>query len=104
VLELVRFIDGLRVHGWRLVSNDFVLTMRCHYVAAPESDEDVRHAARLVTVSSPFYPGVGDFYALKAMAWAESWIGHMQEQAERGWQGAMPEALVAYVLERLDDR
>jgi len=55
-------------------------------------------------VSSPFYPGVGDFYALKAMAWAESWIGHMQEQAERGWQGAMPEALVAYVLERLDDR
>jgi len=102
--ELIRLIDGLRIHGWRIVSDDFVRTMRCQYVAAPESDDDVRRAARLVTVSSPFYPGLDGFYALRAVGWAESWIGQMRDQAERDWQSGVPEALVAYVLERLDER
>jgi len=102
-LELVRLIDGIRVHGWRLLSDDFVLTMRCTYMPAPESDQDLRRAARLVTVSSPFYPGIGEVYAMQANEWAEAWIEEMQEQAERGTPGGLPEPLTSYVLEQLED-
>jgi hypothetical protein len=103
-LELVRFIDGLRVHGWRFITSDFVQTLRCDHMAAPESGQDLRRAARLVTVSSPFYPGIGDLYALRAIEWAEDCIREVRERVEQGWPGGLPEPLVAYVLERLEDR
>lgn len=103
-LELARFIDGLRVHGWRLISDDFVLTLRCTFMAAPETEDDLRRAARLVTVSSPFYPGLDEVYALQAIEWAESWIEEMREDAERQVPGGLPAILAAYVLDRLEDR
>jgi hypothetical protein len=102
-LELVRFIDGLRVYGWRFITSDFVQTLRCDHMAAPESEDDLRRAARLVTVSSPFYPGIGDLYALRAVEWADACVREVQERMEQGWPGGLPEPLVTYVLERLDE-
>jgi hypothetical protein len=101
-LELVRAIDGLRVFGWRIASDDFVLTLRNLHMMSPECEDDIWRAADLVTVSSAFYPDLDSLYERRARDWADFRIGAVQERMEQGNAGEAADPLMAYVLERLD--